>query len=350
MKKNKRILLIAVCLALIAAFLIYKNKKGTIREELMDFAVSDTASVTKIFLADRNGHSVILERQSESDWTVDSKYKVRKDAIKILLSTIKNLRVKTRVAKAAFNGVVKGLAAEGIKCEIYLNHESKPEKVYYIGGSTADVMGTFMMIENSSLPFVMEIPGFQGYLTPRYQPYENDWRETTVFDYNAEDIKSITIRYFHNPAQSFSLEHSGNQFKVFSPETNRIIQHPDTVGLINYLSYFKNLCFEAWDRDFTNQQRDSLKTTVPLSVVSITDVSGKTVSVTTFPKPVTSTTLAQTDSLGKPSQYDMDRQYAFLNNGADFVTIQHYVFGKIFRQFDDFDLDKQHAMKKSGKK
>ena len=223
-------------------------------------------------------------------------------------------------------------------------------KVYYVGGSTADVLGTFMMIENSSLPFVMEIPGFQGYLTPRYQPYEKDWRETTVFDYNPQDIKNISIKYFHDPSQSFSIDLSGNQIKIFSPETNRVIQHVDSVGLINYLSYFKYLNFEGWDKDFTDQQRDSLKTTIPLSTVTVTDVAGKTVSMTTFPKPVTKSSLAQTDPQGKPAQYDMDRQYAFINNGNDFVTIQHYTFAKIFRQLDDFDLDKQKTMEKSGKK
>jgi hypothetical protein len=97
-------------------------------------------------------------------------------------------------------------------------------------------------------------------------------------------------------------------------------------------------------------QRDSLKRTTPLSTISVTDVSGKTVNITTYPKPITRSSLAQSDTLGNPLQYDMDRQYAFINHDSDFVTIQHYVFGKIFRQLDDFDLDKQRAMKKSGKK
>ncbi len=350
MKKNKSVFTIAVALALIAALLFYRTKNGTIKQELMDFAVEDTASITKIFLADRNGHSVILERQDASYWTVNNKFRARQEAVKILLACIKNVRVKTRVAKAAYNNVIKGLAAEGIKCEIYQNGEDKPIRVYYVGGSTADVLGTFMLIENSTLPFITEIPGFQGYLTPRYQPFEKDWRETTVFDYSPEQIKTISIHYYYTPQQSFTAELSGNGYKIYSPETNRVIQHIDTVGLLNYLSYFKRLNFEAWDKDFSDHQRDSLKTTTPLSTVSITDVRGKTVSITTFPKPITRTSLTQTDTTGNPLQYDMDRQYAFINHDSDFVTIQHYVFGKIFRQLDDFDLDKQSAMRKTGKK
>jgi len=35
--------------------------------------------------------------------------------------------------------------------------------------------------------------------------------------------------------------------------------------------------------------------------------------------------------------------YAFLNEGKDFVTIQYYVFGKILRQLDDFDMDRKRV-------
>jgi len=350
MKKNKNILTVTLILALVAVVLIYRTRSGTIKEDLKDFAVKDTAAITQIFLADRNGHSVLLQRKDQGGWMVNNKYGVRREAIKTLLLTIRSVAVKSPVAKAGYNGVIKGLATEGIKCEIYLNNESKPAKVYYVGGSTADVLGTFMMIQNSSSPFVTEIPGFVGYLTPRYQPYEKDWRETTIFDYNPDDIKNITIKYFHDPSQSFSVDRSGNQFNVSSPQTNHVVQHPDTIGLLNYLSYFKSLHFEGWDRDFTDEQRDSLKGSIPLSVVTVTDIKGKTVSMTTFPKPITRSSLAQTDTLGNQLRYDMDRQYAFINNDNDFVTIQHYVFGKIFRQLDDFDLDKQGAMRKSKKK
>ena len=124
------------------------------------------------------------------------------------------------------------------------------------------------------------------------------------------------------------------------------------MAVIDFLNkvYFRNLAFEGWDHDFTDAQRDSLKGTVPLSTISVTNVSGKVVSITTFPKPTTKSSLAQTDSLGNKLAYDIDRQYAFINEGADFVTIQYHVFGKIFRQLNDFDLDKQQAMKTGKKK
>jgi hypothetical protein len=59
--------------------------------------------------------------------------------------------------------------------------------------------------------------------------------------------------------------------------------------------------------------------------------------MTTFPKPLTRASLAQSDTTGKLLKYDKDRLYAYINDGKEFVTIQYYVFGKLFRQFTDFD-------------
>ncbi len=349
MKKNKNILIVTVLLALAAAFLLYQNKSGTLREDLHDFAVSDTGAVTKVFLADRNNHSVTLERTA-SGWKVNGKYNVRPDAMQLFLTTAKNLAVKTRVAKAAYNNVIKDIAADAIKCEIYQHGEARPMKVYYVGGSTGDVLGTFMLVENSSLPFVIELPGFQGYLTPRYSPLEQNWRDIAIFDYTPDEVKNIAIKYYRQPGQSFSIERIGNQFRVFDSATNLSIQHVDTIGLNNYLSFFKYLCFETWDTEFTDKQRDSLKTTEPINTISVTDSKGITKSITTFTKPITLRSLAQTDSLGNPLKYDIDRLYAFMNNGKELVVIQYYVFGKVFRQLNDFDLDKKrNVLKKTGK-
>ena len=345
MKKNSVIVILAVFLGLVALLLVYKNKSGTINDELQDFAVADTASITKIFLADRNDRTVTLERKNNGEWMVNGKYRARPGGIKILLETIKNLAVKTRVAKAGYNGVIKGLASEGIKCEIYQHGENHPMKVYYVGGSTADVLGTFMMLEKSDLPFVIHIPGFQGYLTTRYSPFEEDWRDRNIFDYQRDAIKKISVNYYRDVSKSFSIEKTGNQYTVTSPVTGKKIQHVDTLALFNYLSLFNYLCFENWDNEFSSQQLDSLKSTSAMSTISVTDMSGKTMSMTTYLKPVTKSSLAQTDSLGNPLKYDLDRMYAFINEGRDFVIVQYYVFGKIFRQYDDFELDKKKAGK-----
>jgi hypothetical protein len=195
-KKNKKLIAATIVLAIITVWLVMQNQSGTVREELRDFAVQDTASVTKIFLADRSGKSIELEREGNR-WRLNKKYYARRDAVKVLLETLKNVSVRSMVAKSGYNSIIKQLSSSGIKCEIYMHGEKKPGKVIYVGTETQDSKGTYMMLENSSVPFVTEIPGFEGYLTPRFFLNEQEWRDKTVLDFAYNDIRSI--RAVYNP-------------------------------------------------------------------------------------------------------------------------------------------------------
>ena len=47
----------------------------------------------------------------------------------------------------------------------------------------------------------------------------------------------------------------------------------------------------------------------------------------------------QFDDRGQRVKYDVDRLFALMNNGKDFVIIQYYVFGKILLGYDDFLME-----------
>ncbi len=337
MKKNKSILIFTLLLAAIAAYFLLTQKKATIKEELKDFAVSDTASITKIFIADKQNHKALLQRQPNGKWKVNNKFYAEQDIVKTLLTTIKDLRVRTRVGKIEFNSLINSMAASAVKCEIYTDNSDKPAKVYYIGSETKDLLGTYMLMEGSSTPFVMEIPGFNGYLTTRYFANEEEWRERSVFDYMPSDISSITFQYVYQPSMSFKIEVDGKFYKVSSPVTGQIIALPDTVALESYLDFYKGISFENFDKEFSQHQRDSLILTGPDYIISVKDKAGKENSIRVYPKPITKRSLSQNDPEGKPLKYDADRMYALVNNGQDLVVIQQYVFGKLFRKLSDFD-------------
>ena len=76
MKKNNRItIIVAALLVVIAGLLIWNNRYlSTLQGEASDFQVWDTASVTKIYLADRRDRESLLERQPQG-WTLNGTYK-----------------------------------------------------------------------------------------------------------------------------------------------------------------------------------------------------------------------------------------------------------------------------------
>ncbi|MFM7054431.1 MAG: hypothetical protein ACKOX7_06800 [Bacteroidota bacterium] len=115
MKKNSILVLVAVMLAALSAYFIYTNRSGTMSDELRDFAFKDTASLTRIFLADKAGKQITLDRKSKEEWTVNGSYWARPDAIKLLLETIHDVEVWSPVGKKAYNNIIKSIAAKGVK-------------------------------------------------------------------------------------------------------------------------------------------------------------------------------------------------------------------------------------------
>ena len=190
MTKNLKSILLLVVVATVAIYFYITNNNSTLKKELSDFAVADTASITKIFMADKNGKSILLERINGISWKLNGKYEARQDGINNLLETIKRVTVKAPVNKAAFETVIKKLASNGVKVEIYQNNDKKPSKVYFVGGSNQEHTGTEMLLQGSSIPFLTHIEGFYGFLTPRYFVNENEWKDRTIFRYNYGELRT----------------------------------------------------------------------------------------------------------------------------------------------------------------
>ena len=333
MKKIIITSIIVIILAAVAVWLVRSKGNGTVDEKLKNFAVEDTSLVNKIYLVDKTGKNVTLTREGTGAWKVNNKYPARRDAINLLLGTIKTIEVKSIVGRKAQDNVVKQLASGATKIEIYQGDELA--KVYYVGRETQDGLGTYMLMvnektgQNSSVPFITYIPGFEGYLTTRYFTDENDWRERIVFRYIPTDIKSVKMDYPLNANEAFEVINKGNNtFDVRSLKTNATIRGFDTLAAKQYLSYYQDVQYEAVEKEVQKVQRDSILMTSPFAIITVTDIKGATNTAKLFYKKAAPEKL---DVNGQPMKYDVDRCFGLINNGQDFVLCQYYVFGKLLQ-------------------
>ena len=108
---------------IITIFYLYNDKKMSYNSNSYMFAVEDTSIINKIFLADRNGTSILLEK-NKNNWILNKKYDVKKSSINILLSTIKEIKVHKSVPDKETNNIIKDIATNGIKVEIYSNKKN----------------------------------------------------------------------------------------------------------------------------------------------------------------------------------------------------------------------------------
>lgn len=326
--KNKRFLifLVIALLAGIATYLLVNNKSNKLNsEDWRNFAVEDTAAITKMFLADRTGKQVLLERKGPGRWVVNNKFDARNDVINMLLKTVKLVHTKSPVPKNTRTKVMKSLSAKGIKVEIYTG-SSSPEKVYYVGGETPNAeIGTYMMQEGSPEPFVTEILGFEGYLTPRYPADEVIYKDPALFRYMPEDIATVKYINNDNPEQSFEVINNGKYEVAIKDYKGQMLPAVDKITAQKYLGNFAQLVFEDEASRLKPAKVDSIIRSKPFGNMVITDKKGKSFNLLFYRIADISGDLAAD---GKPYPYDADRFHARLANEKKLYVFQYFVWDK----------------------
>lgn len=329
MKKNGIIIGIIVVLGIIAIILISRNSNSSIKRELRDFAVEDTASVDRIFMVRKDNQQVILTRVGDH-WMVNNRFVARADAVDNLLKTLNRIRVKSPVSNSMLDNAVRMLATRNTKVEVY--NKKKLLKTIYVGGATQDQMGTFMMLEGSSVPFIVDIPGFTGYLSTRFFIEEVSWRSTELFKYNFNDIKAITVVNESIPEKSFRLSSSGkNEYSITGIDGAAFPGTLDTVGVRFYISQFEKVNFEFIADSAPQRLKDSLLAAKPYRKLSLEDHSGVTRKITAWLRPAN----GKLDTEGKPLIWDDERMWALIDDQS-WVVIQFYVFNSLFANSNNF--------------
>lgn len=337
-KRSSAILLtVLLVLAGVSLFLFVKNKKTTtVNTDARDFKYKDTAAISKIFIADKEGNKSIIER-TKKGWYVNNKYPCRSDAILNLLEVIRNVEVKMAVPKVSRDNVIKSLASGALKVEIYAGEDLV--KQYYVGHETQDSEGSYMLLTNVETgknfeePFICFIPGFIGYLLPRYIANENDWRDRLVINYIPPQMKKITVEHLEQPDSSFTID-------VLDSRTFRLMNKNgqelkfDDMRMKQYLAYFQNLSYEVLITGKDKKLQDSIYASKPFEIIT---VQTNQLSNNTY-KFYHKAPKVKTTEAGNNFKHDPDRMYLRFDSDRELAVIQSYVFGKLLVNASYFTL------------
>jgi hypothetical protein len=289
MKKNTYSILLFILLGLIALYFYYSKNSSFSSEVLNDFAIEDTASITKMFLADNDGNYSSLERMDDGTWMVNGKYPAKPQNIYLLLRGIRNFEVKSTVPKEAIPAIIKQIASKPIKLEVYQGKE-KASKIYYFGFATQDHFGNYALLEipgkgKSSEPYIIKEKGFHGFIRPRLITREDEWRSTEIYLYPNLELKKIAIDYPAYPEKSFVIDWKGKNNISLYDHNNRAYDRFDTLGIKNYMLMYKELYTESYNNRLNEAQRDSvLNQTEPIAIISVTDNNDQVNTVNLYAK------------------------------------------------------------------
>lgn len=344
MKKNRLAIIITAILIVIAAVLLWNNRYlTTLRGEAYDFTVRDTASITKMFFADKSGNQVLL-RKTEKGWTVNDKYNAQPVMIENILYTLDKMRIRMPVSLASHDNVISRMAGTNTKVEIYqvvprinlfnkiqLFPHEKLTKVFYIGDVTQDNNGTYVLKEGADKAYIVHIHGFRGFISSRFSANEEDWRDHMIFSDDISNIASLKIEFNNHPEKSFII----NENARYSYEMRRLSDNSaidvDTIKMLNLLTSFKDVRFEAFLTDITKKRRDSIINSPYLEKITLTSKDGSQKVVSTYSMSINADAFGLEES---DWDNDPDHKYAYMENEDELVMIQDFAFGKLLRPAD----------------
>ena len=251
----------------------------------------------------------------------------------MLLKTIKDVEVKAPVSKAALETQIKHLAVKSVKVEIYAGGD-KPAKTYYVGGATSNNQGTYMLIENSTKPYVVHIPGFFGYLSTRYFTEERLWRESWIFKSNYDEIASVSIDYPKDKTKGFTAINLGNnKFELYRNIDQEKIGNFDTTQVKLFIGNFMSIGYEAPIMDMKAEKKDSLANAIPEKIFTVKLKNNTQRTLNLYFVDVEE---GRADSFGNLIDYDPDRMYGYYDNFKELVTVQTLSINPVTKEINDF--------------
>jgi len=346
-KKKTLIILIAVAAAGLAALIVAtRGSKDATFEQ--DFHVEDTDAVSKIYIANKENSHVLLERVADSThdtmWTVDSIYPASQPMVEMLLETLHDMRIREQVNRNAVPNVIKRLSTNAIKVEVYqrkyfinwfggrirLFPHEKLTVTYFVGQSTQDQMASFMFRKGDKVPYIIHIPGFRGYLTPRFSCDPYAWRSHAIVHWDVHHLQRVELEIPTSPEESFAVYREGEGFAMELLQSHTKVSAFDTARVAQMLSCFANLNFDEFAAVVPNAAMDYSYRGTPRTTLRITNTNGDTREVKTFLKYAN-----PDDTLAMPDEkmydmFDVNRLYALID-GKDSVVIQYFVFDNILQ-------------------
>lgn len=319
-------------------FFIIKDKEGLYSEAEANFTLRDTSEIGKIFLVQNDGESILVERNETNNWVVNKKFPAMPIQIINILTCLRKQTALSPVTEKEHDRVVKLLAGMGTKVEIY-NRKGKKIRSFFIAGQGPNFHGSYMILEKAAQPYLVEIPGFEGYLTPVFSTDLNEWRSRAVFNVGPENIASISVQYPDEPLNSYELKNTGKSpVVVLDPSIQASFTELNRTRVNAYLKYFTAINAEGFLNGTMGIDTVLAKAKFRCTI-AVTSKDGTATALDIFWKNLTDhgkdlRDQTSTDPENRPT--DVERLYAVNKATHDTLLIQALSFEKLFRYGYEF--------------
>ena len=304
-------------------YIINTNNKPA--GELIDFAIADTSSITKIKITDPYSRSIELIRQNKS-WTDWNGGCITQGVEHNILDVAKNIEFKGYLPKKSHKTFKEKMSSYHTKVEFFV--KNKWYKTWYIGPSAQDHYGQIMLVDGqesgkSAAPVMMKIKGVHGIIEPNFFADSRQWVCTNIFSVTMEKIQEVDIVNHEDEGRSFRIEKTNFGHTV--SQNGDALAYVDTANLYRYLHNYKKIHFDGPNYEYTAEQVDSLKNTEPFCELKLKETNGNSTHLKLFR---IQSEDAQRNEFGELVNMDMNKLWCELPDGS-IVKCQYHVFNPL---------------------
>lgn len=256
-------------LVIVLLLIFLLRSRSPFGKDNSSFASKPDQEITKIELSD-NGKKLVLEESGEN-WLINGKSETRKSGVMFLLRILKEIKIKSPVSADLFNAEIASKNLSPVKVKVYENRRLL--KTFLVYKTRSNVYGNFMKLKDSSKPFIVYVPGYEGDIGSAFIVNELYWQPYIVFNLLPSEIASVNFENFIDTASSFKISNRSQHYSLSCSRGN--LTGWDSSLLARYITYFARVPFESWAFGTAEADKKPDESDQPLYRITVITAQGR---------------------------------------------------------------------------
>jgi hypothetical protein len=315
-KYIRDVLLFIILLFLLFLILIIRNSCFSGKKQTR-FASLPKKEITRIELSveERN---LILTHEADG-WKVNNEHEARKSAVLFMIRILTEMSIKSPVSSELFDNEVKMKGVDPVLVRVY--EKRTLLRSFLVFRTSANKYGNIMKVKESSKPFIVSLPGFEGDIGSEFRTDELYWRPFNIFNLRPTEISGISLENLSDTTLSFRISKNGEVYSL--SDNTKTLTGWDTDRVRRYISYFTWVPFEEVAGNISAEEKNIIEAQRPLYKLTVMKSVGSETSLTLWERNVS-------------GKIDNDRLWAKMGGRDELLVIRYFDIDPLLKKITYF--------------
>jgi hypothetical protein len=255
-------------IAVVIILLIILKNRSPFGKNNSSFISEPERQITRIDFLE--GSKKLYLEKDKDRWLINGKNEARRSGVQFILKILQEIKIKSPVSSELYKSEITDKAIEPVRVKVFENR--KLLKSFLVYKTQSNIYGNIMKVKNTSKPFIVSVPGYEGNIGSGFTLNELFWQTYTLFNLMPSEITSVRLENMPDSSSSFSIVNNHHNF-ILSDLTKDLTGWDSTM-VTRYLSYFARVPFESWALELSEDQKKYIEAQRPLYKLTVNTIEG----------------------------------------------------------------------------